>query len=201
MDPSDEQRVAEAVRQAEAGTSAELVCVLAHSSSGYEFFPLVWAALAALATPWILIETTLLSVERIALAQLGVFVLVLLLLSIPPLRMRLVPRSLQRQRAHRAAAEQFLLRGLSHTKNRTGVLIFVSRAERYARVIADEGVASRVDPKRWQEAIDILLDDARRGRVADGFVAAVAHCGRVLAEHFPPGPDPVNELSDSLTVL
>ena len=115
--------------------------------------------------------------------------------------MALVPRAIKRKRAHRAAAEQFLLRGLSRKVDRTGVLIFVSQAERYARVIADEGVASRVEGKRWQEAIDALLVHARQDRIADGFVAAVELCGRVLAEALPPDAPPRNELSDRFTVI
>ena len=201
MQPIEEDRIAAAVRAAEAGTSAELVCVMARTSSNYEFFPLVWAALAALAAPWFAIVFTLWSVERIFLLQLALFVAVLLLLSVPAIRMALVPRALKRKRAHRAAAEQFLLRGLSRKKDRTGVLIFVSQAERYARVIADAGVADMVDPKRWREAVDLLVGEAGAGRVTDGFVGAVRLCGQVLAEHFPPSPEPVNELSDRFFVI
>lgn len=201
MQPVDEARIADAVRAAERGTRAELVCVMARTSSNYEFFPLVWAALAALATPWIAIDLTLWSVERVFLVQLLVFVVVLAILSVPPLRMRLVPRTIKRRRAHRAAAEQFLLRGLMRTRERTGVLIFVSLAERYARVIVDDGVSSRIAESRWTEAIAVLLAHAREGRMTEGYVAAVGLCGRLLAEHLPAGPDPSNELSDRFFLI
>lgn len=201
MQPVDEDRIAAAVRAAEAGTRAELVCVMARTSSNYEFFPLVWAALAALATPWIAIDLTRWSVERVFVVQLAVFLLVLAVLSIPAIRMRLVPRAIKRRRAHRAAAEQFLLRGLTRTRERTGVLIFVSQAERYARVIVDEGVASRIEESRWTEAIAVLVEHARAGRMTDGYIAAVGLCGRVLAEHLPVGPEPANELSDRFFMI
>jgi putative membrane protein len=201
MSPADLQRVAAAVRAAEAGTSAELVCVMARASSNYEFFPLVWAALLALAAPWFMIEFTLWSVERIFVVQLVLFIAILLILSISPLRMALVPQGLKRQRAHRAAAEQFLLRGLSRKRDRTGVLIFVSQAEHYARIIADEGVARKIEPKQWQAAIDILVEHARDDRMADGFVGAIELCGKLLAENFPPSPQAVNELSDRFYVM
>lgn len=201
LQPIDEDRIAAAVRAAEAGTRAELVCVMARTSSNYEFFPLVWAALAALATPWIAIDLTLWSVERVFVVQLVVFIVVLAVLSLPAIRMRLVPRLIKRRRAHRAAAEQFLLRGLMRTRERTGVLIFVSQAERYARVIVDEGVSSRIEEHRWTEAITVLVDHAREGRMTEGYVAAVALCGRILAEHLPAGPDPSNELSDRFFMI
>ncbi len=194
--PIDEDRIAEAVRQAEAGTSAELVCVLARRSSDYEFWPLVWAILLALALPWFLIAFTLWSVERLFLVQLAVFAVALVVLSQERIRMSLVPRSIKRRSAHRAAAEQFLARGLDRKQDRTGVLIFVSRAERYARVIADQGVAARVDDTHWQKAIDLLASHAGSGRMTEGFIEAVALCGAVLAAEFPPGPGPANELSN-----
>ena len=42
------------------------------------------------------------------------------------------------------------VRGLARKKDRNGVLIFVSLAERYARIIADEGIAARVPQSQWQ---------------------------------------------------
>lgn len=197
----DEERIAAAVHAAEVGTRAELVCVMARTSSNYEFFPLVWAALAALSAPWIVIELTLWSVQRVFVVQLAVFVVLLAILSVPMVRMRLVPRAIKRRRAHRAAAEQFLLRGLMRTRERTGVLIFVSLAERYARVIVDEGVSSRIEESRWTEAIAVLVDHARDGRMTEGYVAAVGLCGRLLAEHLPAGSDPSNELSDRFFMI
>jgi putative membrane protein len=90
-------------------------------------------------------------------------------LSWTPLRLVLVPRAVQRARAHRAALEQFVVRRVAHTKNRTGVLIFVSLAERYARIIADEGIAQKVHAAEWQAAIDALTGHMRDGRIAAGF--------------------------------
>ena len=92
-------------------------------------------------TPWPLIYVTQWSVQRIFLLQLVIFIVASLAFSWMPLRLMLVPRPVQRARAHRAALEQFVVRGVSRTRNRTGLLIFVSLAERYARIIADDGIA------------------------------------------------------------
>jgi putative membrane protein len=111
-----------------------------------------------------------------------------------------VPRAVQRARAHRAALEQFVLRGISHTPNRCGVLIFVSLAEHYARIIADEGVAQKVHASEWQAAIDVLTMHIRDGHIAAGFLAAIERCGAVLAQHAPPDGS-MNELPDRLYVI
>lgn len=200
--PIDEPRIAEAIRQAELGTRAEIVCVICRAASGYEFFPLVWAALVAFATPAPLLAFSLWSAEAIYLTQLLVFLLALAVLSIPGVRMRLVPRALKRKRAHRAAAEQFLVRGLSGKADRTGVLIFVAEAERYARIIADQGVATRIDAAHWGEAVRVLVDHARDGRVTEGCCAAVALCAPVLAQALPPtAAVPADELSNRVVVI
>jgi putative membrane protein len=134
------------------------------------------------------------------LLQLAVFIVAGLIFSWMPIRLWLVPRPLQRVRAHRAALEQFVVRGISRTKNRTGVLIFVSLAEHYARIVADEGIAAKVKHAEWQEAVDTLTARMHEGRVTEGLIAAVERCGAVLAIHAPADGSP-NELPDRLYVV
>ncbi len=196
----DHEAIAAAIREAEAHTSGQIVCVLAHASSAYASVPILWASVLALFTPWPLIDFTPWSVQRIFLIQLAVFIVAGLAFSLTPLRLALVPRAVQRARAHRAAIEQFVVRHVAHTKNRTGVLIFVSLAERYARIVADEAIAEKVPSSEWQAAIDVLISHMRTGRIASGFTAAIERCGAVLAAHAPPD-GAANELPDRLYVM
>ncbi len=196
----DVEAVTAAIREAENRTSGQIVCVIAHASSDYAYVPVLWASAIALFVPWPLILFTPWSVQRIYLIQLVIFIVVGLVLSLMPLRFALVPRAVQRARAHRAALEQFFVRRVAHTKNRNGILIYVSLAEHYARIIADEGIAQKVHGSEWQAALDVLLDHIRGGRIAAGFVAAVERCGAVLAAHAPPDGSP-NVLPDRLYVI
>jgi putative membrane protein len=154
----------------------------------------------ALLAPWPLIALTPWSVQRIFLIQLAVFVIAGVLFTLTPLRLALVPRRVRHARAHRAALEQFVVRRIAHTKNRSGVLIFVSLAERYARIIADDGIAQKVANSEWQAAVDALVGHMRDGRLAEGFTAAIERCGSVLALHAPPDGS-ANELPDRLYVM
>ncbi len=183
---SERARIADAIRAAEGRTSGEIVCVLARSSSDYTYVPELWAAFLALVSPWIALALTHWSVERILALQIVIFIVAMLVLSWAPLRRALTPRAIQRTRAHRAAMEQFYARGLTQTPNRMGVMIFVSMEEHYARIVADDGVAARVEQRQWQEAVDVLIDHLRENRIADGFVAAIEKCGAILAAHAPP---------------
>ena len=197
----DHQRIADAIHAAEANTSGEIVCVLARASGDYDAIPLVWAAMFALALPWALVAFTQWAVLHILLAQIVLFAVLFLLFSIPAIGIKFVPRAVQRAQAHRSATEQFMVRGISRTRGQTGVLIFVSMAEKYARVIADDGIAAKIPQPEWQAMVDALVEHCRTGRTADGFVAAVATCGALLHAHFPARPDDVNELPDRLYVI
>jgi len=150
--------------------------------------------------PWPLIHFTEWSVQRIFLSQLVIFILATLAISWMPLWLALVPRVVRPARAHRAALEQFVVRGISRTKDRTGVLIFVSLAEHHARIVADEGIAQKVQGSEWQAAIDSLIDHMSAGRIAQGFTSAVERSGTVLAAHAPPDGS-TNGLPDRLCVI
>jgi putative membrane protein len=196
----DRKAITTAIREAEKRTRGQIVCVLARSSSDYSAVPIQWASVLALIVPWPLIYLTHLSVQRIFLLQIAVFILAAVILSWSPLRIALVPHAVRRARAHRAAIEQFHLRGLANTKHRCGVLIFASMAEHYARIVADQGVADKTGRADWQDAVDALTQHMREGRVAAGFVAAIERCGAVLAAHAPPA-DPPDQLPDRIFVL
>jgi putative membrane protein len=204
MDLSDRDRarLSAAMRASEARTSGEIVCVLARTSSvGTTALPVVIAAVLALAAPWLLMALTAWSVQLILSIQLLVFLAASAIVCLPVVQTALMPRAVRRALAHRAATEQFVIRGIARTKQRTGILIFVSLAEHYARIIADDGIAARVPKAQWQGAVDSLVAHMREGRVADGFIAAIEICGEVLATHFPSGGGGDDELPDRLYLI
>jgi putative membrane protein len=157
-------------------------------------------ALPALGVALPLIWLTKWPVEHIYLAQLTVFALGLALIQWEPARFALVPKSVQRARAHERAVEQFLVQNLHTTKSRTGVLSYASFAERFAEVIADNAIYKKVPREAWEQVVassPIIQAVARD----DGLITAVEACGKLLAKHFPPGRYDANELPNHLIVL
>ena len=225
---ADRVRVEAAVKTAEARTQGEIYCVVAHESSDYREVPIAWAALAALIAPALLllggihVSVPALFGKAWTAAQIGavaetaargavagaillqglLFVAVLFVVSFPAIRRALTPKSLKRERVRRRAREQFLAKNLAATKERTGVLIYVSTTERLAELIADEGVAACVAPEVWEQAMELLMAGFKAQRPAEGFEHAIVLCGDILALHFPVkvGDNP-NELSDSVVLL
>jgi putative membrane protein len=182
----DAARIEAAIRAAQARSSGQIVFVLARASANYEVMPFVWSAVLALLTPWPLLDLTEISAERIYLLQLAVFIAALLVLTLPRLRLLLTPARIRRANAHRAALEQFALRGLAHNQARNGVLLYVSLAERFARIIADDAAAKAIPQKEWQGLIDRLLAEMKNGQTAEALIGAAARCGDLLAQSFPP---------------
>jgi putative membrane protein len=197
----DRERISIAIREAEAKTSGEIVCVLAQTSSDATALPILLAAVFALALPWLLVAFTAMSVHRILLLQAAVFSALTMLLCLPRVRVALVPRAARRTVAHRVAMEQFSIRGIARKKDRSGILIFVSLAERYARIIADEGIAACVPQSEWQGAIDTLVAHIKSGRIADGFIKAIKVCGDTLTTHFPRTESSRDELPDRIYLI
>lgn len=201
LSDADRGRIIEAIRLAETRTSGEIYCVFSRASSAYRVFPLAWAAGIALLVPLPLIYLTTWPALVIYLLQLGAFIGVMYGLTREPVRYHIVPRSVKHARAHQEALRQFAAHGLQHTELRTGVLIFVSIAERHAEVLADAGIAQKVSPDVWDNAVKTLLSDIRAGRTADGFVAIIDTCAATLAQHFPPGAINRNELPNAIVEL
>ena len=198
---ADNQRIAAAIRAAEVKTSGEIYCVIAHACGGYHLVPIAWAALIAFAVPWPLIQFTRWPAGLIYLVQLATFIAVALLLSLPMIRFRIVPKRRLHGRAHVVAMQQFLAQGIHLTEKRTGVLIFASAAERYAEIVADSGINTKVTPDAWAGAVAALVGAIKAGRPGDGFVAAIELCGAELARNFPPGELNPNELPDRVVEI
>jgi putative membrane protein len=201
VSPADRARVRQAIAEAEAKTSGEIFVVVARECEDYRFIPILWAVLAAFIAPLPLIYLTHVPALVIWLVQMAAFVVFAVVLSVPPVKLLVVPRHVKREAVRALATQQFLAHGLHTTEARTGVLIFVALAERRAEIIADSGIATRVDQKTWQGAIDGLVAEVAAGRIADGLSVAIAAVGQTLARHFPRKAGDRNEIPDDLIVL
>jgi len=202
LSEEDRARVAKAIAEAEKSTSAEIICVVMRAASDYWAAPILWATLAALVWPWPLIWITTLAASTIFLTQLILFAVLALVLSFPTSRrLALTPPWIKRRRAHMSAREHFFTQGLHRTVDRSGVLIFVSAAERHAEILADDSVSLKVPEAEWRPILVALREALAGGQAADGLVAAIGRCGELLAQRLPPRANERNELPDKVIVI
>lgn len=196
---SEKSQLREAIRNAEAKTTGEIVTVIAQASGDYFYYPTLWAALLAILSP-LLPMAVAVSFAPLGIIelQLLVFVLLALVFRWPPLKMRLVPRAVKQQYCARRAREQFLAQNLHTTRERTGVLLYVSVAERHVELLADAGIHAHVPAGTWGAVVNKLTSQVKAGQVGTGFIEAVNAIGAHLAAHFPAATTNPNELTDHL---
>ena len=215
---ADHAAVSAAVSAAEGHSAGEIVTVMAERSDSYHDVALLWSALAgllALAALAIAPQLYLGLIDRITgawqsdwhpgqLFALALFAASIMFLGMwllqlwAPLRLALVPAPLKHARVRTRAVTSFKIGTERRTHGRTGVLIYLSLAERRAEIVADDAIASKVSPEVWGAAMATLIGEIRNGRAAAGLIGAVTQVGAVLAEHFPRADDDINELPDRL---
>jgi putative membrane protein len=218
---ADSEKVSAAIAAAEAKTSGEIVAVATPISDAYHDVALHWALVPLFAVlAWAAWRPTALTwwYDRLfggwqpdpTLGQLLTFVMVLaalkftialLILKWRPLRLFLTPGATKHRRVRRRAIAIFQASAAGRTTGKTGILIYLSLAERRAEIVADEAILKVTDDHTWGEAMHALIEDVRAGRPADGICAAIERIGVVLSEHFPRSAGDVNEIPDKLIEL
>lgn len=96
------------------------------------------------------------------------------------------------------AVQRFEELGMTRTKQRNGVLIYVALRDRKFAIIGDEGIHRHVGDEFWREVSEAMRRAFREEGVAAGIVAGVERAGEALARHFPVAEDDVNELPDDV---
>ncbi len=201
LSDSEQRQVSEAIHRVERETDAELVTVLAPQADNYAYIPLLWAGLLALVVPgavnyfpgW-------LNAYELTLAQWVIFIVLGLVFRLPRVTTRLIPRSVRHWRASNLARRQFLEQNLHHTDGGTGMLIFVSEAERYVEILVDRGISSRLADDTWESIVTNFTDEVKAGQTLQGFLHCIESCGQHLKQHVPATHER-NELPNHLVVL
>ena len=196
-----QRQVEEAVTRAELRTDAEIVTVLAPRADDYSYIPLLWASLIALVLPAVVhLLNSGLATYTLLMLQWACFVFLSLIFRIPAITTRLIPPRVRHWRASNLARRQFLEQKLHHTAGRTGVLIFVSEAERYVEILVDEGISRHLDDSDWGNIVSDFVRRVALGHTAEGFIACIDACAEVLAQHIPK-TQTRNQLPNRLVML
>ncbi|MBA3667341.1 MAG: hypothetical protein H0W65_06430 [Sphingomonas sp.] len=220
LSEQDHAKVSSAIAAAEAKSDGEIIAIAADQSDAYHDVGLHYAVLVLflvlaffaawpdqLETWW----TRLMgwsaepSPRELLTLLLGIallkFLVVLFILKWRPLRLLLTPGATKTRRVRRRAVMLFKTGAERRTIGRTGILIYLSMAERRAEIVGDEAITAVTTPETWGEAMAALLVEVKAGRPGDGIVAAVALIGEVLATHFPKSGEDTNEIPDKLIEL
>lgn len=118
---------------------------------------------------------------------------------IEPLKRLFIARPYLDLMTRQAAETAFLEEEVFNTRQRTGIMIFISFFEHEVVVMADKGINQVVDQKEWDNLVSMLISGIKEGRVVEGLERAIKRCGEILLENgFHKTDDDTNELGDDL---
>ena len=110
-----------------------------------------------------------------------------------PAQLRLTPR----ERAMQVFAEL----GVWDTEENSGVLVYVQLIDHRIEIVADRGIARRVQQAEWDAICRAMEEDFRQRAFERGAIKAIEAVTALLARHFPPGAANPNELPDKPAVI
>jgi putative membrane protein len=203
---ADREAIRAAVQEAERRTSGEIVPYVVERSDVYENALWKGAALGALLGP--MVALALYRWSDIWGVPMGVWIALpaplggaigYLLSLLHPVRRWMVGGPRLDARARRRAAVAFLDQEVFRTRNRTGILLFVSLFERRVVLLADSGIHQKVEEGAWEAITRRLAQGLRGARPAPALIAAIRACGELLEKHdLARAEDDADELSNEL---
>lgn len=105
------------------------------------------------------------------------------------------------QSCRQSAENAFLEEEIFNTRQRTGIMLFISFFEHEVIVMADRGISTVVEQREWDDIVAELVRHIRSRKITDGVVAGIKKCGDILLEKgFRKSDDDINELRDDLRI-
>ncbi len=210
LSESEKEKIIESVKKVENVTSGEIVPMVVSSSYNY---PLAEVKGAAFFSIPIAIALTYLVVQQSLLMEyfphlyysmwmfLGIGIVLyiltyLLLRNIPSLKRMFITDAEIDEEVQEAAVTSFFRNGLYLTRDKTGVLIFISVFEHRVWVLADTGINEKVDKKVWDEIVQHIVKGIKEKRQGEAICEAITRVGEILKEHFPVRHDDKDELDN-----
>ena len=88
---------------------------------------------------------------------------------------------------------------MHETKDRNGVLIYLSINDHKFAIIGDAGINKVVPAEFWDENKEMMISHFKKGEFAIGLINGIEKAGEQLKQFFPYQEDDVNELSDEIS--
>ncbi len=196
---SDKEKIKAIIETAEAKTSGEFVPVILKSSDQYAAahyrLALILSGFMATATYYFLDMTDPIILIWASLAGL---LLGYLLCFIPTVKKVFITQDEIAEETYQRALQAYFELGITNTKRRTGVMIFLSLMERRVFILADAGINQVVGENYWDQQVSTLVNSIKQNDFITGMETVIGQIGEKLKENFPITDDDTNELTDQL---
>lgn len=194
------QRFTKAVKAIEGASSAEVVVTVRDQSASYRHVELAVGAFFALVALGGYLYAPVAFDDDLALPAVALsFACGMILGSTFETPKRVLVSRTERQRlVDLAARAAFVEQGISRTRDRTGILVFVSLLENAVSVVPDIGVDEKAMGTAWTEARAKLDACAAAGATPEAMAEALLAFAQPLARILPVRDDDTNELADEV---
>ena len=206
---SDKERIKEAVADLESESSGELVIYFAKDSHKYQGAAWKLAAIFGVVAILSIISLSYLWLLPPYFTPIFIALTILVMMALgflmgkgsSQLRLSLVPENTVDQAVITKARDIFLQEEVFNTRDRTGILIYISALEHEVVVLGDSGINSKIKDEDWTDVVSSVLRGIKNGRAAEGLIEATQKCKELLLEHgFVIREDDTNELSDDIRI-
>ncbi len=217
LSEDDKLSIKEAVASVESVSSGEVVPYIASSSFEYRYAMYRGASLFTALVSVVLVLLNVFEVKGFSFdffkgswgflshfsSVFNFFIIVLflywvfymLLLYCPVLRKLFIRKKEMVEEVEEGALKAFYNNKIYETRDRTGILIYISLYEKMVVVIADKGINEKVEKDYWNSVRDIIIKNMKVGNGSKGICDAILFCKDNLEKFFPVKADDTNELS------
>ncbi len=198
-DDDTRRKVTALVVEVEAKSAAEIVVAVRPRSGDYRHADLAFGAIAAFLALCVYVYAPQEFADDLVPPALLLFfaACVVFAAHVAPLRRLLTARAARAANVRTAARAAFVDQRVSATRDRTGILVFVSVFERRAEIVADLGVLRRAEGDQPARAFAEIERTVAEGLPYEAFAQAVRGLGAWLADALPARADDENELDDA----
>lgn len=196
------RRVEDLVREVEAKSSAEIVISVKPFSGVYRAADVIFGSIAALVGLCLYVYAPIEFTDDLAPPSITLLFFAAFTCSarVPAIRRLFTPKRIRSANTRSAAREVFVDQNIACTRDRTGILIYVSTFEQRAEVVVDIGIIRRENDGQLARAIAKIENVIAQGGSIEAFEQAVREFGLWLADSLPPRIDDTNELADEVNV-
>jgi len=97
------------------------------------------------------------------------------------------------------AKQAFIALKMDNTKNRNGVLFYISAIEKEFAICGDVGIDKLTPADFWEEIKDIIIFHFKKNEFVMGLTKGIEMTGESLRKYFPFEDDDIDELPDEIS--
>lgn len=204
---AEKQQISDAIKEYEKQTGSEIVPYFVKQSDNYieaPFFAsfivtiLIIIGLNILYYLWLL--PTKFDILKYSIVFFVILTVVFLLFYFAPkFKIAIIPEKREIKMVQKRAIEAFLSEEVFSTKNRSGILLFVSLLEHNIVILADRGINQKVKAGEWQKIVDQMSKEIKNEKVK-ATVNAIVNCKNLLVEKGFTNSGIENKLKDEVVI-